>query len=354
MGLGNRKDKQLIGPDPRNTLWGNSTSKLGFKLLSKMGWSPGEGLGLNADGINTHVAIKMKKNTLGVGADAKTSENWISQTKGFDELLANLNKSKQEEEVESKSASIVSRGVYAFHLIFRHRKKWIQNKSVSSFSSEALNQILGVRTEQVEISEIVDGKGKNMHEYFASKMDTTKVSLKRERSEEDTVIKHTIKERTKKQKKSRKIATSEDTFIQETIAEPVRKMKQKCKKDTSEEMIEQPVEKKSRKSSPCEDPAIEETIAEPVKKKKQKSKKDNSKEMIEQPDYKKSRKFEPIENTEINVPAKKKKSKSSEEEPTRKKEKSRKCEFDEENIKDVESRPKDERRKDKKSKKSKN
>lgn len=56
MGLSGRKDKQVIGPDPRNTRWANDTGKLGFKLLSGMGWSQGMGLGKDLDGrskVNT-------------------------------------------------------------------------------------------------------------------------------------------------------------------------------------------------------------------------------------------------------------------------------------------------------------
>jgi hypothetical protein len=38
MGLGGRREKQVIGADPRNTKWANDTSNPGHRLLSSMGW----------------------------------------------------------------------------------------------------------------------------------------------------------------------------------------------------------------------------------------------------------------------------------------------------------------------------
>ena len=50
-------------------------SGLGKKLLRKMGWSEGDGLGLGKDGIRNAIEIKKKDDLKGVG---KTSEryNW--------------------------------------------------------------------------------------------------------------------------------------------------------------------------------------------------------------------------------------------------------------------------------------
>ena len=40
-------------------------SKFGYRMLQKMGWSDGKGLGVNEDGTKEHIKISKKDNTLG-------------------------------------------------------------------------------------------------------------------------------------------------------------------------------------------------------------------------------------------------------------------------------------------------
>ncbi|KAI9298307.1 G-patch-domain-containing protein, partial [Neoconidiobolus thromboides FSU 785] len=91
MGLSEPRKKQRIGEDPQNTTWSQNTSRFGFKMLEKMGWTPGNGLGLNEDGSKVHIKTSVKIDQRGLGADAKTEDNWIENTSGFSQLLAKLN-----------------------------------------------------------------------------------------------------------------------------------------------------------------------------------------------------------------------------------------------------------------------
>lgn len=91
MGLAGQKEKQRISQDPNNLFWSKDESKFGFKMLQKMGWAPGKGLGVNEDGKKDHVKIKLKDNTLGVGATKKNIDNWLGNTDAFSRLLADLN-----------------------------------------------------------------------------------------------------------------------------------------------------------------------------------------------------------------------------------------------------------------------
>ncbi|KAI8145286.1 hypothetical protein BJV82DRAFT_511938 [Fennellomyces sp. T-0311] len=110
MGLAGQKVKQRLSEDPNNLAWSNDQSKFGFKMLMKMGWAPGKGLGVNEDGNKEHVKIRLKENTLGLGADKKTTDNWLGNTDAFSQLLADLNSratespepAKEEEPVEEK------------------------------------------------------------------------------------------------------------------------------------------------------------------------------------------------------------------------------------------------------------
>ncbi|KAI9259032.1 hypothetical protein BY458DRAFT_588525 [Sporodiniella umbellata] len=113
MGLAGQKEKQRISDDPNNLNWSKDESKFGFKMLQKMGWSPGKGLGIKEDGKQDHIKIKLKDNTLGVGATKKNIDNWLGNTDAFSRLLADLNsqpvseasscaQSEAEEEEEAK------------------------------------------------------------------------------------------------------------------------------------------------------------------------------------------------------------------------------------------------------------
>lgn len=88
MRLGEKRRKQLIVPDPRNKNWthgktiivktayapktrryltelpvfSTDDSKFGHKLMEKMGWTQGKGLGLNEQGMSDSVALRMKPN----------------------------------------------------------------------------------------------------------------------------------------------------------------------------------------------------------------------------------------------------------------------------------------------------
>ncbi|KAJ2380621.1 hypothetical protein H4S02_006591 [Coemansia sp. RSA 2611] len=89
MGLSEQKERMIFSADPRNTTW--SSGRFGFKMLEKMGWSEGKGLGANEDGMKEHVKIKLKTNNFGIGADKKNIRNWLENADGFSELLSRLN-----------------------------------------------------------------------------------------------------------------------------------------------------------------------------------------------------------------------------------------------------------------------
>lgn len=65
MGLAERKVKQRIMPDPRNKAWENDKSKFGFKMLERMGWSEGKGLGVDENGRQDFIKVIKKSDTIG-------------------------------------------------------------------------------------------------------------------------------------------------------------------------------------------------------------------------------------------------------------------------------------------------
>ena len=54
-----------MGADPQNTFWANDTSKFGRKMLERMGWADGQGLGADGRGSTTHVEVVRKSDNAG-------------------------------------------------------------------------------------------------------------------------------------------------------------------------------------------------------------------------------------------------------------------------------------------------
>ncbi|KFO38063.1 PIN2/TERF1-interacting telomerase inhibitor 1 [Fukomys damarensis] len=93
--------KQKWAVDPRNTAWSNDDSKFGQRMLEKMGWSKGKGLGAQEQGATDHIKVQVKNNHLGLGATNNNEDNWIAHQDDFNQLLAELNTCHGQETTDS-------------------------------------------------------------------------------------------------------------------------------------------------------------------------------------------------------------------------------------------------------------
>jgi len=79
--------------DHRNAGW--KANNIGSKMLSKMGWSEGEGLGRRNQGTSVHLrAVRRLDDSLGIGAttDHTGTDGWSQTTDGFLSVLKGLQK----------------------------------------------------------------------------------------------------------------------------------------------------------------------------------------------------------------------------------------------------------------------
>lgn len=78
----------------QNMAWAADTSKFGYKMLVKMGWAAGKGVGKELQGQATHVKIARRSENLGVGCSLKQAEvqGWSSTATSFADVLKTLNK----------------------------------------------------------------------------------------------------------------------------------------------------------------------------------------------------------------------------------------------------------------------
>eukprot|EP00058_Branchiostoma_floridae_P006534 XP_002592022.1 hypothetical protein BRAFLDRAFT_280656 [Branchiostoma floridae] len=149
--LAEPRRRQKWSADPRGASWSNDDSKFGQKILEKMGWQKGKGLGAKEDGMTQHVKASLKFDQTGLGCSADQADNWISHQEDFDALLAGLNAShgasgSGEAESNTKTISIEEKSKSSKRRVHYH--KFTRGKDLSSMSQADLACIMGKKASQ--------------------------------------------------------------------------------------------------------------------------------------------------------------------------------------------------------------
>ncbi|XP_070566254.1 PIN2/TERF1-interacting telomerase inhibitor 1-like [Ptychodera flava] len=162
--LAESKNRQKWSTDPRNTLWANDSDKFGQRMLQKMGWKPGRGLGANQHGRTEHVKIVKKDDNLGLGANHRSEDNWLANQDDFNSLLAQLNQTYGNDTTEKKESS--NADTTSLEEISKrskkrvHYKKFTRGKDLSVYSKKDLACIIGTKTDSppVTFSAVTNGQ----------------------------------------------------------------------------------------------------------------------------------------------------------------------------------------------------
>ncbi|XP_071999921.1 PIN2/TERF1-interacting telomerase inhibitor 1 [Engystomops pustulosus] len=304
--LAEPRRKQKWSVDPRNSTWSNDDSKFGQKMLEKMGWCKGKGLGAQEQGSTEHVKVQLKNNTLGLGASNKHEDNWIAHQDDFNLLLAELNghhgagsaassdnETKKSFSLEEKSKSSKKRV---------HYMKFAKGKDLSCRSDSDLACVFGRRekvkksSQEESNSEPEESESKSpspatdiepgnmvtssvsVNEYFAKRMAELKKSYGKrteavaenvERCTEDGVEEHS--EDAKRKSKKKKHRKNENCLEDAEIAEN----EDENNVDTTESQDRRRKTKKGKKKEdkePTEDHNAAEEQEETKRKKKKKNK----------------------------------------------------------------------------------
>ncbi|XP_041831675.1 PIN2/TERF1-interacting telomerase inhibitor 1 [Melanotaenia boesemani] len=167
--LAEPRRKQKWSVDPRNSAWSNDDSKFGQKMLERMGWTKGKGLGRSEQGSTDHIKVKVKNNSYGLGVNTSHEDNWIAHQDEFNELLAQLNNhhgqnidnDSDNPPDESKGFSLEEKSKTSRKRV--HYMKFTKGKDLSSRSETDLNCIFGKRarsaTDQEQESNSSDSQG---------------------------------------------------------------------------------------------------------------------------------------------------------------------------------------------------
>ena len=147
-------------PDTLNQHWaqGKATGKsFGFKMMMKMGWSDGLGLGKELQGNAKHVTVTKKTDNAGLGSvkDETGNAGWTAASASFDSVLSTLNAryGAQREESERKRDKKRKKkskkkgqdgGAGTASMLLRH-PKLLQSKNIRQYSATDMSAILGIK-----------------------------------------------------------------------------------------------------------------------------------------------------------------------------------------------------------------
>ncbi|XP_068619681.1 PIN2/TERF1-interacting telomerase inhibitor 1-like [Battus philenor] len=332
---GPRRKQKVINLRAKNNEWSNDNNKFGQRMLEKMGWTSGKGLGAKENGIVEHVVARYKNDEKGLGFEDR-NDQWTKHEDDFNSLLANLSNANEDKQIKLHSGiSLEDKSKKSKARIHYH--KFTRGKDLSRYSEKDLANIFGKKsfkekeeietplTASVEKSEQVFTEKGSMEDYFKNKMAAIKTRNKNISSEnKDTEVDwedepkcgfqgflgttanenvaHSIdnceveneidsinmndkgsdeKPKLKKNKKKNKKELSVPDDVTQLVPHKIKKSKRKHYNDSENKLeevsIESKVEKEVKKSKKekiidIQETDADENISKPKKKKKRKNK----------------------------------------------------------------------------------
>lgn len=149
--LAEARKKQKWTLNPRGKDWSNDTNKFGQRMLEKMGWTSGKGLGINEQGATDHVRVKVKNDTVGIGFKNEEDNAWTEHQKAFDDFLSSLNENADSNTIKKINAESSGTTTQSLELKSKqsrarvHYQKFTRGKDVKKYSAKDLADILGGR-----------------------------------------------------------------------------------------------------------------------------------------------------------------------------------------------------------------
>ncbi|KAH8280472.1 hypothetical protein KR018_007932 [Drosophila ironensis] len=316
-------------------------NRFGTKMLEKMGWEKGQGLGARKDGDLEFVRVRFKNDAEGLGYEAR-DDQWTVHEEGFNGLLKTLNGGDPDEDEKKKNASDSEEEARPMGFGFKapepeeapskkklkekisgvsleekskqsrarvHYKKFTRGKDLSQYSEKDLANIFGkkevsaIETPAVAVEEPQPEKevnpnfggvqtvstGLSVSDYFKQKMEAMKSRLKsgsnpsnNDEQLPNDAVEEVEEEPVKKKKKKKDREVEEKPTEEEPNEQPAPKQKKKKKSKRPSE--DEPAETEAQTQ------AAEETNPPKRKKKKENKEKDiipETEEVTEEPAPKK-------------------------------------------------------------------
>lgn len=134
--------------DTQNKHWADDKTKFGYRMMQKMGWTDGKGLGMKENGATEHIRVRKKLTTAGVGAVTTAREQWkvpAELASGLDDVLSRLSAAATVGAGAKPAVGAVASGGDGARAkgnkgFFGRR---VAGKNVGTYSAEALREIFG-------------------------------------------------------------------------------------------------------------------------------------------------------------------------------------------------------------------
>eukprot|EP00095_Tigriopus_kingsejongensis_P000452 maker-scaffold217_size252476-snap-gene-0.14 protein:Tk00452 transcript:maker-scaffold217_size252476-snap-gene-0.14-mRNA-1 annotation:"zinc finger rna-binding protein" len=319
-----KKDKKTEGQDaapkvdaapiaPAKESEVEKKNKFGQKLMEKMGWEKGTGLGAQAQGNVDIITLKHKDDSKGVGYKGH-EDTWIAHQDEFSSVLAQLNAAHTDESEEKKEVQLEEEFVPKSleHTSKKRKKrvhyhKFTRGKDLSRYSATDLDCILGSqavvtkrKSEKVEEKEAEDKEeeeevdmngdcpmvgfkqngaeaekgeekqaikekglliiqGGSIHDYFAKKMAALKAKQSNGEVTEEKVMVEVTHEIKTNESPTNGFKEEEEEVMTEVIEVKQKKKKMKSKAVDENEVVEitsEPKRKKGKKSKTAEEELV--------------------------------------------------------------------------------------------------
>lgn len=152
--LAERKRKQKWSLNPRGKQWAEDTNKFGQKMLEKMGWTHGKGLGAKENGVTEHIKVSYKNDSKGMGYK-DSDDQWTEHQSNFSALLEALG-GKKTKSNDLKLSSLEEKSQNSKARV--HYKKFTRGKDLSKYSEKDLANIFGKKTLNQDLENNVQEK----------------------------------------------------------------------------------------------------------------------------------------------------------------------------------------------------
>lgn len=134
------------------SFWEEEKANKGLKMMERMGWKQGTGLGSKGHGAVTHIRVRQKKDNAGIGATAATADDaWRATQDVFNSILTRLNDGTAEEEDEdaARAPAPTVQQAMVRHSLYR---KFRAAKRATGYSSTDMAMIMGRREEETPVA----------------------------------------------------------------------------------------------------------------------------------------------------------------------------------------------------------
>ena len=248
--------------DTRNEAWAKDKSSFGHRMLAKMGWEEGKGLGKNKQGTVNNLRAVRRAESLGIGAttDLHGDEGFHVTKNNFLGVLERLKqehdtgkddkkKKKQKRKVtkDGEGITLAQNRVNA-----GHARKMRESKDLSKKSKEDMAAIFGMKVDAYTATSSVWGKLKQAQSSAPSVQEQVK--------SDDELKKTSMKE------DARIISTDPSPVSSDTDIKQQKEQQKKLKKESKKK------KKKSKKSDKLNECLVDKKTKEKKDKKKKKRK----------------------------------------------------------------------------------